>query len=74
MKKMVYVVLALCVLTGCSRYSSNGETLYLQSRNGEKVVVPPPLTSEHISHFYDLPPQNDKAEVSIVPPEVDAQS
>lgn len=68
MKKLVFVVLAL-LLTACSsRYSSNGEHLYLKSRNGEGLQVPPPLTRSNISTFYDLPPQNQSAVVSIAPP------
>ncbi len=69
MKKLGFVVLATLVLSACSsRYSSNGEDLYLQSRNGVQLDVPPPLTSANISHFYDLPPQNQSARVSIAPP------
>jgi uncharacterized lipoprotein len=62
------MIVCLLVLTGCSRYSSNGENLYLQSRNGQKVDVPPPLTSSNISNFYDLPEQNQNAKVRIEPP------
>lgn len=69
MKKLVFVVLAILVLSACSsRYSSNGESLYLQSRNGEKLEVPPPLTRANIGNFYDLPPQTENARVSIAPP------
>lgn len=68
MKKLSLMIMGLLVLTGCSRYSSNGENLYLQSRNGQKVQVPPPLTSANISNFYDLPEQTQKATVSIAPP------
>jgi len=68
-KKLGFIVLATLALSACSsRYSSNGESLYLQSRNGEKLVVPPPLTTANIGSFYDLPPQNQDARVSIVPP------
>lgn len=68
-KKLGFVVLATLAISACSsRYASNGENLYLQSRNGEKVVVPPPLTSAYISNFYDLPPQNEDARVDIAPP------
>ncbi|MFI4919316.1 MAG: hypothetical protein ACHP65_07150 [Legionellales bacterium] len=71
MKKMCFVVLALLALSACSsHYASNGETVYLQSRNGAKLEVPPPLTSSNISYFYDLPPQNQDARVSIAPPMV----
>ena len=56
-------------MSACStHYSSNGETQYLQSRNGEKVVVPPPLSSANISGYYDLPAQNQASRVSILPP------
>ncbi|CAM2858096.1 hypothetical protein [Legionella worsleiensis] len=69
MKKLSFIVLATLVLSACnSRYASNGETVYLQSHNGVKVVVPPPLTQANISNFYNLPPQNQDARVSIVPP------
>jgi uncharacterized lipoprotein len=68
-KKFAVVVLAILALSACSsRYSSSGEDLYLQSRNGAKLVVPPPLTRVNISDFYDLPPQNQSARVSIAPP------
>lgn len=66
MKKLSFIVLAALALTACnSRYASNGENLYLQSRNGEALVVPPPLTSANISNFYDLPQQTQDARVSI---------
>ena len=56
-------------LSACgSYYASNGENHYLSSRNGAMLVVPPPLTKSNISDFYDLPPQNQAANVSIVPP------
>lgn len=62
-------VFFLLSLAGCSaQYTSNGEQQYLNSRNGGDLVVPPPLTSSNISHFYDLPPQNKDARVSIIPP------
>jgi uncharacterized lipoprotein len=67
-KKMLFVVLALLALSACSRYSSNGEEIYLKSRNGVKIEVPPPLTSENIGHYYDLPSQNQDKRVSIAPP------
>lgn len=72
MKKLSCFVLGLFVLSGCSNYSSNGEYLYLQSRNGQKVEVPPPLTNTNISTFYDLPEQTQNAKVSIQPPSVEA--
>ena len=75
MKKLSFLVLATLALSACnSRYSSNGENLYLQSRNGVKIEVPPPLTSANISNFYNLPPQNQNAKVSIAPPGEDVGS
>lgn len=70
MKKLSCVVLATLVLSACAnRYSSSGDNLYLQSRNGVKINVPsPPLTNANISNFYDLPAQTQDARVSIVPP------
>ncbi|WP_028387741.1 hypothetical protein [Legionella fairfieldensis] len=66
-KKVSFLVVTLC-LTSCSQYISNGERRYLQSKNGVNIIVPPPLTDTNISHFYDLPPQNQNALISIVPP------
>ena len=69
MKKLSFIICAALVLSACSsRYASNGESLYLNSRNGAKLEVPPPLTSANISGFYDLPQQNQDARVSIAPP------
>ncbi|RUR19011.1 hypothetical protein ELY21_05660 [Legionella sp. km535] len=69
MKKLSFIVLAILALSACnSRYSSNGENVYLHSHNGTKIVVPPPLTNANISNFYDLPSQNQDAQVSIAPP------
>ncbi|WP_256478777.1 MULTISPECIES: hypothetical protein [Legionella] len=57
------------LLSACaSYYTSNGEKQYLQSRNGPNVVVPPPLTDGNLSYFYNLPAQNQDAQVSIQPP------
>lgn len=69
MNKLILTVLLIAGLSACgSRYTSNGEQLYLGSRNGQKLVVPPPLTSSNVSHFYDLPPQNQNAVVNVAPP------
>jgi uncharacterized lipoprotein len=70
-KKLCFVVAGLLALSACSsHYSSNGETVYLQSRNGDKLEVPAPLGNANVSYFYDLPPQNQDAHVSIAPPMV----
>ena len=68
MRKLSVMMGCLLVLTGCSKYSSNGENVYLQSHNGQKIEVHSPLTSSNISNFYDLPEQTQNAKVSIEPP------
>ncbi|KTD23608.1 Uncharacterised protein [Legionella lansingensis] len=68
MKKIGFVIVSVSLLSACSQYAKNGESQYLNSRNGPIVVVPSPLTDSNISHFYDLPPQNQNARVSIAPP------
>ncbi|PWY54558.1 hypothetical protein DGG96_11490 [Legionella qingyii] len=68
MKKLFFLIFVTLVLCGCSRYASNGEHLYLSSRNGPPLEVPPPLSKANISSFYDLPQQNQDARVSIAPP------
>ena len=68
MKKLVIAVISLLVSACTAQYTSNGEQKYMSSRNGVTLVVPPPLTSANISHFYDLPPQNQNAAVSTKPP------
>ena len=62
--------LLLClVLCGCeSYYATNAEKQYLRSHNGAAVQVPPPLTAAEINHFYDLPTQNQAAEINTEPP------
>ncbi len=68
MKKLAILVLS-SLLTACSaQYTSNGEQHYLTSKNGLNLVIPPPLTSANISHFYDLPPQKQRAEIGVTPP------
>ena len=69
MNKIFLIMVAALSLSACSsRYSSNGENLYLKSQNGGKLEVPKPLSNENISNFYDLPPQKQDAQVSIAPP------
>lgn len=52
-----------------SYYANNADQRYLKSQNGTNLVIPsPPLTSNNMSHFYDLPNQMQNASVSIRPP------
>ena len=68
MKKISFLFLVSVFLVACKSYTSNGEKNYLQSRNGMLVVVPPQLTNENISHFYDLSSLHQDPLVSITPP------
>ncbi len=67
-KRIGFIVVSALLLAACSNFSSTGEKYYLLSRNGAVVAVPPPLTDTNISHFYDLPQQNQNAQVDITPP------
>ena len=69
-KNVIFSMVMLLLLVGCSsQFASHGERMYLRSRNGPSVVVPPPLTDTNTSHFYDLPAQQKKhPKVSVVPP------
>lgn len=68
-KTTAWAVLALAtVLSGCSKYASNGEALYLSARNGPNLVVPSPLSSVSISHYHDLPDVPNPAPVNLAPP------
>ncbi|OGV50145.1 MAG: hypothetical protein A3F46_04040 [Legionellales bacterium RIFCSPHIGHO2_12_FULL_42_9] len=62
----------MLLLVSCSsQFVSHGEKMYLRSKNGPGVVVPPPLTDTNTSHFYDLPAQQKKhPKVSVVPPPI----
>lgn len=67
-KPELVILLSTLMLSACaSYYVSNGEKNYLKSHNGQHLVVPPPLTENNMSHFYDLPPQEKDAHVSIEP-------
>lgn len=70
----MFILGVACLISSCSSlfsqtdYDSSDKLHYLKSKNGPQLVVPPPLTSTNISDFYDLPPQNQDARVSITPP------
>ena len=69
MNKFLIVLIPVLLTSACSsHYLSGGEKEYLQARNGPGLVVPKPLTSGNINHFYNLPAQTQNAVVSIVPP------
>lgn len=63
------IYLILLITTACSAYyTSNGGDNYLSSRSGPVLVVPAPLVTTNLSHFYDLPLQIKDARVSCKPP------
>lgn len=69
MKKLSFIVFVSLGLTACaSQYLTHHENIVAQSRNGEKLIVPPPLTSERLSSYYDLPAQTQVTKVSVAPP------
>lgn len=74
-QKMGLLVLVLIGVSACtSKYATNGEKLYLNSRNGPGLVVPPPLSSFSLSNFYRLPQQsNPNPQVSLAPPTIAKQ-
>ncbi|MFA5959243.1 MAG: hypothetical protein WC785_01845 [Tatlockia sp.] len=68
MKKISFLLLASLCLGSCAQAISNGEKEYLQSRNGNALVVPSHLSGSNISHFYDLPEQKQSPQANIAPP------
>lgn len=68
-KKVIYFLIMGLTLVACAtRYPSNGENQYLHSRNGKTLVIPAPLASADISHFYDLPHLKQNSSIPITPP------
>jgi hypothetical protein len=68
-KSIAIVLLSCLLLTACSsRYATNGESIYMQSQNGQNLLIPSPLSSDTISHFYDLPQPTENPTVSLEPP------
>ena len=76
MKKSIVISVVALFLVSCSaNFGGQGEKLYLRSKNGPGVVVQPPLTDTNISHFYDLPVQQNKhPKASVVPPPIEANN
>lgn len=68
MNRLFFLIVLSLGLGACSRYASNGEQIYLKSKNGPALNVPAPLTAANISHFYDLPTPDKDPQISIVPP------
>jgi hypothetical protein len=49
------IISSFILLFGCAQ--QYGPNSYKQSVNDSGIIVPAPLTSKNISHFYDLPAQ-----------------
>ncbi len=65
----VVCVFVLCIfMFGCQvPFPSNDAKAYLKSKNGPKLVVPPPLKHDEISSFYFLPEACGNKRVHIHP-------
>lgn len=65
-----FLMIVVCFsLAGCSSpYSTSGEQMYLKARNGENLVISPPLSQSQLSQFYDLPSVDTDPRVNIAPP------
>lgn len=72
LKKLCCSFVLIGLLGGCtSQFATNGEKLYMYSKNGPGVNIPPPLTDANISPFYNLPTRDNRnLGVSIAPPVV----
>ncbi len=68
MNKLIIIVFAALLLSSCSLFTSNNDSLYLQSHNGKPLEVPPPLTKSEISTYYDLPDPSNNPVISLEPP------
>jgi hypothetical protein len=66
--KVLIIVSLMVGLVACQvPYPSNEKDVYLKSKNGPSLVVPPPLQSDEISSFYNLPDAEGNKKVSIKP-------
>jgi hypothetical protein len=62
------LVVCSVYLIGCAvPFASNDAKAYLKSKNGPKLVVPPPLQKDEISSFYELPDAEGNKRVNIHP-------
>ena len=68
MLKVLILVTMVLGLVACQvPFASNNKDAYLKSKNGPNLVVPPPLQSDEISSFYNLPDAEGNKKVSIKP-------
>lgn len=66
--KFLSLVIWVGLLASCGvPYPSNDKQAYLKSKNGPRLVVPPPLEQDEISSFYYLPDAEGQKKVSIKP-------
>lgn len=69
MKKLAWISLIACGLSAChAPYASNDAKQYLESKNGPRLVIPKPLSSDNLSFFYTLPMIKGNVETTIIPP------
>ena len=70
-KPLITLSLTILVLLGVSGCSSlKKENAYLASRNGNKLVVPPPLTRRYINDDFVLPNVSASKRPPVSPPTV----
>lgn len=66
----VGMVVVACAASACKPwYGESPDTLYSKARNGAELKAPEDLTLKQMSHFYNLPKVDSKAQaVSTKPP------
>lgn len=70
MQKILFILLLSIMLGSCSIFPSQAEQLYMENQNGDMLMVPKPLTDEHLSTFYVLPIETDNPRISTLPPPI----
>ncbi len=65
---LLVALISTVIGTGCSWKGMSQRDVYKESRNGNKIVVPEPLTGGNISNLYDLPEPGAQQPVDIMPP------
>lgn len=70
--RLFFLTVSLGLPMACTQvpYSSIDKTQYLGADHAKNLVIQAPLTSENLSHYYDLPPKDKNPRVSILPPDL----
>lgn len=65
--RLIFSLFIVLLVSCTTKYATNGENIYLRADNGASLVVPAPLTTDNISHYYDLPqrPENPRVDISL---------